>query len=660
VITPGSAAGTRRILLAGLAAMVAVGASGCVSLQASGPVTSVTEEGEGSSQVQIWPSPPSAGEHADAIVSGFLEAAHSGSANLAIADDYLTSDMQKQWKTEQNTVIVLADGSESYPQPPGGSAAVSGDSGDAASSVVTRDNAQQAPLDGVDTDSNTSTGTSAATATEDVQGDLLGTLDSSGLYSASNGTATYDFELVDTKAGFRISSLPPDFGVLMERSDFESAYDRHDVYYENAQYQDKLIPTQVYLPGIDTDQDLADAMARLVVDGVPGQLGSALQTAVPDAVFKSVQFGGDGDATVTISSKGACVKSPADCTFLGQQLADTLSSLSTKVTSVTIDDQANGEDYQSVSADGTLVDYGLSQGGRLNRPFYAVTAVGGVEQVSIFGTASANATSFGSSSTKFKSIAVGPSEQVGAVQSIALVSQDGTKVYVPHKQNGSYALTQVYPPTSNSSTNSSASGSSVGELSWDDYGDLWFTVKIADGVTNVYRYGLNGGDLSEVALTGLDGQVTQVAAAPDGVRVAVGYKDSSGDGWISVAAASSDSDGNWSLQLGDPEVAAADWDQVNSFDWYNEDSLAVLGIQPNSQVLGLYQVYADGSAVYDSLTEQPVEASPPANVDHFVWNSAGDPIASALNGGKERLYELSVEGADAQDLSGIFGTSPSY
>jgi len=646
-------------MLAGLAAVLAFGASGCVSLQADGPITAVTEEGEGSSQVQIWPSPPSAGEGADAIVSGFLEAAHSGSANLAIADDYLTADMQKLWKTEQNTVIVLADGSESYPQPPGGSTTGSGESGDAESSIVNRDDAQQAALGGVDTGSDASSGSSStATMTEVVQGDLLGTLDSSGLYSASNGTATYQFELVETKAGIRISSLPPDFGVLMERSDFESAYDRHDVYYENAQYQGKLIPTQVYLPGIDTDQDLADAMARLVVDGVPGQLGSALQTAVPDAVFKSVQFGGDGDATVTISSKGACVKSPDDCTFLGQQLADTLSSLSTKVASVTIDDQANGQDYQSVSADGTLVDYGLGQGGRLTRPFYAITAGGGVESVSTFGTTSASATTFSPGSTKFRSIAVGPSEQVGDGQSIALVSQDGTKVYVPHKQNGNYELTQVYPPTSSSSTNSSASGSSVGGLSWDDYGDLWFTVKLADGVTNVYRYG--DGDLSEVALSGLDGQVTQVAAAPDGVRVAVGYKDSSGDGWISVAAASSDSDGNWSLQLGDPEVAAADWDQINSFDWYNEDSLAVLGIQPNSQVLGLYQVYADGSAVYDSLTEQPVEASPPSNADYFVWNSGGDPIASAVNGGKERLYELSVEGADAQELSGVFGTSPSY
>ena len=44
----------------------------------------------------------------------------------------------------------------------------------------------------------------------------------------------------------------------------------------------------------------------------------------------------------------------------------------------------------------------------------------------------------------------------------------------------------------------------------------------------------------------------------------------------------------------------------------------------------------------------------------LVWNSDGDPIASAVNGGKEQLYELSVEGQDAQSLTDIYGTSPSY
>ena len=650
---PGRVATSRRIRLAGLAAALVVAVSGCASLQADGPVTSVTEEGEGSSQVQIWPSPPSANEAPTAIVTGFLEAARSGTANLGIADDYLTADTQKQWKSEQGTVIVLADDSESYPQPPGDGSA---DSGDATSAAQITDNGPESPADTGEA-ADTAAGSNTAELTEEVQGELLGTLDSSGLYSAANGTETYQFGLTETKAGYRISSLPPDFGVLMEGSDFESYYDRHDVYYENAQYPGKLIPAQVYLPGIDTDQDVAAAMARLVVDGVPDQLGSALQTSVSAAVFKTVQFGGDGDATVTINSKGACVKSPNACVYLGEQLAETLSSLSTKVTSVTVEDQANGQDYRPVSADSSLIGYGLGQGGRLARPFYAIAADGSVEQVSDFGTASATETTFGSSKTTFKSIAVGPTEQGGSTQPIALVGADGTKVYVPHKQSGGYELTQVYPQTSGTGAGSAAGGS-VGDLSWDAYGDLWFTVTRA-GTTSVYRYG--DGDLSQVTVSGLGGdRVTQVAAAPDGVRVAVGYKDSTGDAWVAIASASSDAAGNWSLQLGRSEVVAADWSQVNDFDWYNEDSLAVLGIEPNSQELGLYQVYADGSSVYDSLTEQPVEASPPANAAQFVWNAGGDPLAAAVNGGRERLYELSVEGQDAQPLTGVFGTSPSY
>jgi hypothetical protein len=635
-----------RIRLAVLAAALAVTASGCVSLQANGPITSVNEEGDGSSQVQIWPSPPSAAEAPSTIVAGFLEAAQSGAANLAIADDYLTAAMQKRWGTEQNTVIVLADDSESYPQPPGQD---SGDSGDAQTSGETADNGPNDPYGGAAQNAS-----SAEQVTVNVQGDLLGTLDSSGLYSASNGTETYSFGLTETKAGYRIAALPPDFGVLLERSDFESDYDRHDVFYENAQYPQELIPAQVYLPGIDTDEELATAMTRLVVGGVPDQLGSALLSPTPGAVFKSVEFDGDGGATVTINSKGYCAKTANACAALAQTLAQTLSSLSTKVAAVTIVDQANGQSYPPVPVGSGLDSYGLDQGSRPSGLFYAVTSGGGIESVGGINATGAQAMTFGDGKTKFSAIAVGPSGQGSRTVQFGLVSQDGTKVYVSHRQNGAYALTQVYPGSP------SAAGGTVTGLSWDDYGVLWFTAKVGT-VTSVYRYGQ--GDLSAVSVSGLAAgdQVTQVAAAPDGVRVAVGFQDQSGDSLIDIAAASANTDGNWSLQLGGAEAVAADWDQIKDFDWYNEDSLAVLGIQPNSQALGLYQIYADGSSVYDSLTEQPVEASPPSNAAQFVWNSGGDPIASAVNGGKEMLYELSVEGQDAQEFSsGILGTSPSY
>ena len=635
--------------MAGLAVVLAATVSGCVSLQANGPVTSVNQGGEGSSQVQIWPSPPTANEAPTAIVTGFLQAARSGSANQAIADDYLTAAVQKQWQSEQNTVIVLADDSQSSPQPPGNDTSASGNTAQSSSALVA--DGPENPSGGSASNADAATGGGGTEITEEVQGNLLGTLDSSGLYSASSHSETYDFGLTDTKAGYRISSLPPSFGVLMERSDFESSYSRHDVYYENAQYPSRLIPSQIYLPAIDTDQDLATAMARLVVNGVPEQLVPALQDSVRGATFRSVQVGGDGDATVTINSGGYCVKSASACDSLGQQLAATLNSLSTKVTSVTVVDQANGDTYPPVSADSALVDYGLTQGARGTQPFYAIANDGTVEQVSTFGTASASKISYGSGNTRFKAVAVGPIQEGSKAQPVALVSQDGTKVYVPHKQGATYDVAQIFP------TGSSPSGGAVGGLSWDDYGNLWFTVTL-NGETTVYRYG--EGAVSQVTVGGLNGQVTQVAAAPDGDRVAVGYKDSAGDYWIAISAVSSGTDGSWRLGLGGSEVVAASWDQINDFDWYNEDSLAVLGIEPNSQVLGLYQIYADGSSVYDSLTEQPVEASPPANAVDFVWNTGGDPIAAAANSSKNMLYELSVEGQDAQQLSGVFGTSPSY
>jgi hypothetical protein len=631
--------------MAGLAALLAGVVSGCVSLQANGPVTSVAEGDSGSSQVQIWPSPPTSSEAPTAIVTGFLEAARSGAANVSIADAYLTSDMQSQWKTEQNTVIVLADDSETHPQPTGQDTS-SADSGDSTASQAIPDAAQG---NHIAQDAGASTG-SGADITEQVQGDLLGTVDSSGLYTASSSPETYEFGLTETKAGYRISSLPSDFGVLMERSDFESSYNRHDVYYENAaQNTGKLIPAQVYLPAIDTDQDLADAMARVVVQGVPDALGAAAQDLVQGAVLKGgVVFQNDGSADVTVNSHGSCVKNASACQYLSQQLAETLNSLSTKVTSVKVVDQANNADY-TAEPDSSLALYGNAPGSRVGQDFYAITDDGSVESVSTFGSVSASKLNYGSAKTKFKQVVADPTEP-GRTQQIALVSQDGTKVYIPRKQDGD--LLQVYPGTSG------GAGGTVGGLSWDTVGDLWFTVT-QGGTTNVYRYGQDS--LSPVAVNGLDGEITQVSAAPDGSRVAVSYTDATGDSWISIAAAVSGGDGGWQLDMGTAEVAAADWSQVTDFDWYNEDSLAVLGIQPNSQILGLYQIYADGSSVYDSLTEQPVEAGPPANAKSFVWTSGGQPIAAAPNGsGKNSLYQLSVEGQDAQVLSGVSGTSPSY
>jgi hypothetical protein len=367
-------------------------------------------------------------------------------------------------------------------------------------------------------------------------------------------------------------------------------------------------------------------------------------------VLKGVQLQNDGSATVTIDSHQGCVKDINACQELSDQLEATLNSLSTKVTSVNVVDQANNNHRSSSTTDAGPTAYEPSQGTAVGKMFDAIADDGTVESLGTFGSGNPVPLPYGPAKSKFKQVAVDPAQSSRAPQ-LALVSQDGSKVYVPRKQDGSGQLTQVYP------SSSGQSGGTVGALSWDAYGVLWFTVT-QGGTTGVYRYGQ--GSLSQVVVSGLEGGIAQVEAAPDGSRVAVAYKDATGDSWIKIGAVVSEGDSGWLLQVNQAEAVAADWSQITDFDWYNEDSLAILGIQPNSQVLGVYQIYADGSSVYDSLTDQPVEAGPPANAQSFVWRSGGQPIAAAVNNGKNSLYQLFVEGQGAQLLSGVSGTSPSY
>lgn len=632
-------------MLALVAVLVAMLASGCASLQQNGSITSVPEDSAGTLQMQIWPSPPSANEDSTNIVSGFLEAARSGASNQGIASDYLTGVARSDWQSEQKNVIVLADYSESYPL-----------TADSAAS----DNPEQ-PSGVLPGQGSTAADCTAGSVPVTVSGNLVGKLESSGLYTAKSGAQTYTFLVSQTKAGCRISSLPADFGVLMERSDFESSYSRHTVYYQsgNSQQQGVMVPAQVYLPSVDADLTVAQDMVQLIIKGVPSGLAPALADSVTGAVLKNVVLDSSGTATVTIDGKGACStpsSSSSPCQELATQLADTLYSLSTKVSTLNLVDVSSGRPFMAEAPPTGFDDFGLKvrdTSGQGVGHFYTIADDGTVQEVHASGsTTSINKLTIGPSKTQFKAVSVEPGTTTDPSKAtFALLGHDGSTVYVTREQGGTYPLTQVYP------TSATSIAGSVQQMSWDEAGDLWFTVKI-NGVVSIYRYG--GGELNQVPVIGLgDGeQIVQVAAAPDGDRVAVGI--SGANGYSIAITAASPGNGDWQLDLAHSEVAADSWNSVNDFDWYNEETLAVLGIQSSSQSLGLYQVYADGSAVYDSLTEQPVQASPPSGTTQFVWNTTGQPIAEAAVGKQNLLYQLSVEGETAQPLSNLTGTWPSY
>jgi hypothetical protein len=625
--------GIRAAALALVALLCAGFVSGCATLQQDGAITQAGAEDAGGSQVQIWPSRPGGNESAPDIVSGFLEAARSGASNQGIAAAYLTAPMKKQWQAEQNTVIVLADYSEGIPQPVGASSGQDGSRD--------TDGAADPPV---------------RVVTEQVQGSLLGRLDANGLYAAQSGSDNYDFKVESTKDGWRISQLPANFGVLMERSDFESFYAPYAVYYENPQQtaltEGMLVPAQVYLPNVDTEEQISEQTARLVVDGVPDRLASMMRAAVTGVTYQGIEVSGSGEATVTVKSGGKCAVAER-CKPLADELAQTLTRISPKITSVAVKDSASGDVSSAATQEDRLISYGSapesgSSNGNTNINFYAISLTGQLELLNTNGSGNPNVLK--DTKEVFGSVTAGPRDTSG--QQLALISKDGKSISVAQEQGGTWQLRTAYP------SSGSTTGGTVGKAGWDTDNDLWFTVKL-NGVTSVYRYGRDS--LDEVTVPPLGGTVDEVLPAPDNDRVAVRFTSSDGTQSIIIAGVTQ-TDGSYALDFGGGQYAAIGWTSITDFDWYKEESLAVLGVQPSSQSLGLYQIYTDGSAVYDSLTSQPIQASPPGQADSFVWTDAeaGHPIASSPNQGKSTLYTLSVEGQDAQQMGTLTGTSPTY
>ncbi len=585
----------RAIRVAGLGVLAGCTA-GCVSLQTSGPVTPVTQaEGGGYSQIQIWPSPPSASEEPDDLVTGFLQAARSGSANSGIANDYLTTAAQKQWKTDQKSVIVVTDGSQGPPTP----------AGDPDASIET------------------------------VQADVVGVLDAHAEYSAqAQQQQQFSFGVTKTSAGYRISSLPENFGVVLQQSEFESEYTMNDIYFANAQQNSKLISAQVYLPSTDTYQVIANKLTALVLAGVPTRLGLAAVNGVNGATLKSLAFQQNDAVQVTLAGK-ACSQPQADCDGLALQLATTLTAdLHTKVGSVQVldaDDDASGQ------ALGLSTDRAAKA-----EQVFMVAKDGQVEALALNSGSTAAAPrpiQIGPAKSKFDLVALQP----GRHGSLALTSQDGTHLYVVSQLPGTGELHAVF------------NGTDISSLNWDELGHLWFTA-VSDGLTQVYRYA--DGNVEPVQVEGLAGEVSAIAVAPDGSRVAVSYESGADAYSLVVGTAVQQADESWMLQFDGAATVADSWTQVLDFDWYNEDSLAVLGIPPGTAAsLRLYQLYADGSPVYDQLTQQPVEANPVTDIQDVSWSEAGAPIATTKEG---KLFELSVEGQDAQVLAAGPVYSPSY
>lgn len=165
-------------LLAAVTAVVVLTLVGCATLPTSGAIEEVPLSAQPPG-IDVAPEPPADGVLPGRLVEGFLQAMADPSDDYAVARQYLTGEAARVWEP---TSAVIYNGS-------------------------------------VSSDNNSA----------DIDGQLLGRLDSGGHYTAANDSFTFDFGVVEENGQWRIGTPPA--GLLLSSYIFDRYYSLVSLYY---------------------------------------------------------------------------------------------------------------------------------------------------------------------------------------------------------------------------------------------------------------------------------------------------------------------------------------------------------------------------------------------------------------------------------------------
>ena len=599
--------------------LIALLVSGCVNLPANSVVTAVSKQantGSGS-DVRIWPHGPQPGEQPEAIVEGFLQTAASDPTNHTIALSYLTGDAHAHW--DSNKVIVFTDESSVTPDP------------------------NQAD-------------------TLQISGTEVATVSDTGTYEpVQNPTRQdYPFHVVyDAKNGYRIDHLPlSSFGIALSQEAFRADYTSYYLYFLNKSApQNSMIPIPVYQRSQAGDAATAQILAGYLLSGPPDWLSASAGIAAPSAALTgpgAVTIGPDDTALVAIKSPNYCTtRDPTACKRLADELMATFSSLAS-INRVTVTD-SSGKRLLGTSStvDDVMRQYHVAaSGSRATNGFYYLDSA--THHVFTYDGHNVYAEQVGPPELKYSQLAV--TQYSGQATIAAMVDTTGSKLYLGNPG----AVSPVVSWT----------GHRISSLSWDALGDLWF-VDTVGGTPNVYRLNITDGLQSAPQrqnVIGTDGGVIQqIAAAPDGRRIAVVYSELGTDGSAKyslgigvVDDTSSPPSLNFSYGINEP--VAFQWTNITGVDWHGSQSLAVLGYEQASSPLAISELNADGSPVVNSSDLNAVTINPPKGATGIEW--AGNTlIASYSTSDTPALQEIEqyvfATGAWSVATS-VNGTMPSY
>lgn len=274
----------RRTLISLLAMLlgVALTATGCASIPRSSPVKQIEAHSEDSESesYSYAADGPADGADARAIVDGFVAAGRSVAEDYAVAREFLTPELSRQWRGDTSTLIYEAV------------------------NVV----------NGAETNQYT------------IQLEIIGAVDAQGVRTMypDHSTRAVDVAVSKVDDQWRISDAPN--GVMLEASTFNKIFSAQTLYFYNATYR-YLVPD---IRWFATGSGTATSMVEALLEGPAPYLENAVVSAFSSAgsLVRSAVPVRDGTATVDLSKATFQDATDQMLLLMDQQLEATLIPLS--------------------------------------------------------------------------------------------------------------------------------------------------------------------------------------------------------------------------------------------------------------------------------------------------------------------------------------------
>ncbi|MCQ8775060.1 LpqB family beta-propeller domain-containing protein [Streptomyces telluris] len=472
----GRASGLRRRTagFGGLAVSAAL-LAGCASMPDSGEVTAVdsSQRADADSQVRVYGVPPHKGERPQELVTGFLEATTSDDPDYGTARMYLAKGEQRRWDPSWGTVVLA--------EPPQVQVERTGD-GDRDYTIT-------------------------------LIGKQVARIDAKHAYKPEEGAYKERIHVAREGGEWRIDRLPP--GLVLGLADFQRIYRSVNKYYfaelgtsGSGKGRDVLVADPVYLrKRIDPVTSTVNAL----LDGPTNWLDPVAATAFPTGtkvVDRRLSVDDSNALRIRLNGKAAGTNQ-AQCLRMAAQLLYTVQDQSAKVGQVVLQ-RDNGSQLCSLGreearkyAPDQAAGRGADQQYFVDAQHRMVSLADGDEEArrvpGPFGADGA---------VQLRSVGVDRSEHHAAG-----VAANGQALYVTRLETGS-ALGEPRV------TARGGAKAGLTAPSWDGLGDLWVADQDPER-PRLLRLPGGTGSPEEVQVPRLDGRITGLRVAADGVRIAL-------------------------------------------------------------------------------------------------------------------------------------------